>query len=324
MKKMIFGLVRVFISFFLLGLLFFLMREKMDSLIDIIRGVNIHLFFLAMLCMVPMVLISSFRLKFFFSVQGLSFKLTEVIRLSLVGYFFNNFMPSTVGGDVAKLYYAKKRTGDYTRPFSAIFIDRLVGLSALIVLAGIAVVFWGSLIHNSAAKLIVLVSFCSLLVALALIFIQRPEGNFAWILHLPLLVKIKEKLKKIHKTLALYRSSKSLLIGFGLSFLGHIIIAIYSYILARSLNVDLPIYIFFILIPVVGLISSLPSLNGLGIREGAFVYFFKEFIAPEQAFALSLLYFFQLLCLSSVGGIVYMLNGAHMQKEVLDDQSGTT
>ncbi|MFH1061303.1 MAG: lysylphosphatidylglycerol synthase transmembrane domain-containing protein [Candidatus Omnitrophota bacterium] len=318
-KKTVFGLFRIFISLFLLGLLFLIMRGKMGNLIQVIQGVNVQLFFLAMLFIVPIVFISGLRLQCFLTVQGLSFKLSETIRLSLIGYFFNNFMPSTVGGDVAKVYYARKRSGDYTRPFSAVLIDRLAGLSALIVLAGIAVIIWGNLIQNKAAKIIILLGFFLLLSALGLIYTSAAKDKFGWLFKSPLLLKIREKTLKIYKAINLYRRSKTLLIGFGLSFLSHVLFAVYAYGLAKSLDIDLPISIFFILIPVVWLISSLPSLNGLGIREGAFVYFFKEFIPPEQALALSILYFAQMICLSCIGGLVYLLNGAEMVKEVTDD-----
>ncbi len=316
MNKKIFNYLRVFVSLFLLGLLFYLMRDKMDNLLQVIRNVDILKFFLTILFIIPLLLVSSLRLRCFLLVQGLKFKLSEIMRFCLIGYFFNNFMPSTVGGDVAKIYYIKKHSDDYTRPFSAVFVDRIVGLSSLVVMASIAVIFWGRLIHNPAAKFVILLSFLMLVLFMGLIYTGQGKNRFSWLMKFNWLNKLKQKLIKVYNAISLYRKSKSLIFGFMLSFSSHALLSVYAFTVAKTLNIDLPIYIFFILIPVVALISSLPSLNGLGIREGAFVYFFKEFISPEQALALSILYFGQMIILSAIGGLVYLLNGAKNIKEV--------
>ena len=316
MQKRTFNYLRVFISLFLLLFLFYIMRNKMDSLIHVIRNVDSSKFFMSMLFIVLIVLVSSLRLRTFLSVQGLKFKISEMTRLCLIGYFFNNFMPSTVGGDVVKIYYIKKHSNDYTRPFSAVLIDRMVGLSSLILMAGIAVIFWGGFIQNLAAKFIILLSFIMLVMFIGIIYFGQGKDRVFWLLRFNLFRKLKGKLIKVYNAVSLYRKSKSLILGFLLSFSSHALWAIYAFSLARTLNIDLPLYIFFILIPVVSLISSLPSLNGLGIREGAFIYFFKEFIAPEQALALSILYFSQMIILSSIGGLVYLLNGTKIIKEM--------
>jgi len=318
-RKSIFASARIFISLGLLGILVFLMRDKMDALLQVIQKVNVPMFFLSMLFILPLVFLAGSRLKCFLSVQGLYFKLNEMVKLCLIGYFFNNFMPSTVGGDVAKIYYVKKRSGNYTRPFSAILIDRLMGLSALIVMSAIAVIFWGKLLNNLAAKSIVLLSSLLLIAAIGLIYFRVANNVLAWLLELRVFIKLKKKLLKIFQAVNLYRGSKALLVGFSFSILSHILLAIYAFYLAKSLNIDLALPVFFILIPVISLISCLPSLNGLGIREGAFIYFFKEFIAPEQALALSILYFAQMIILSCVGGLIYLFKGAEIIKEVSDD-----
>ncbi|MBU1045147.1 MAG: flippase-like domain-containing protein [Candidatus Omnitrophica bacterium] len=318
-RKSIFALSRIFISVALLGFLAFLMRDKLDDLLQVIKKVNVPLFFFSILFILPLVLLSSLRLQCFLSVQGIYFKLHETIKLNLIGYFFNNFMPSTVGGDVAKIYYVKRRSGDYTRPFSAILIDRIIGLAALIVFAAIAVMFWGKLINSIAAKSIVLLSLLFLISAICLIYFRIANNVWGWLLGLRVFIRLKKKILNISKAINLYRGSKALLLGFSFSCLSHGLMAVYAFCLAKTLNIDLALPIFLILIPVVSLISCLPSLNGLGIREGAFVYFFKEFIAPEQALALSILYFAQMIILSCIGGLVYLFNGAEIIKEVSDD-----
>ena len=83
------------------------------------------------------------------------------------------------------------------------------------------------------------------------------------------------------------------------------------YLLAVALGARPPIIYFYILVPVVHLLSMLPSLNGLGIREGAYILFLKRFIGRENAAALGILWLGLLFLLSLIGGLIYLLMPAY-------------
>jgi hypothetical protein len=51
----------------------------------------------------------------------------------------------------------------------------------------------------------------------------------------------------------------------------------------------------------------LPSLNGLGIREGAFIYFLTPYMGKEYAAALGILWLGLLILLSVIGGAIYLI-----------------
>ncbi len=63
----------------------------------------------------------------------------------------------------------------------------------------------------------------------------------------------------------------------------------------------------FLLMPIVHLMSMIPSVNGLGVREMGFLYFFQDSIGPERATALAILYLFVLILLGLAGGLVYLV-----------------
>jgi uncharacterized protein (TIRG00374 family) len=76
----------------------------------------------------------SWRLYLLFKSQDSPFSLKLCFRISLIGYFFNNFLPATIGGDTMRAYYFAK--GRSISPVIATLVyDRLLGLMALIVLA---------------------------------------------------------------------------------------------------------------------------------------------------------------------------------------------
>ena len=67
--------------------------------------------------------------------EGLKIPLGRVIQLSYIGYFFNNFMPTAVGGDIVKAYYAYKQTKKAAKSFISVFMDRFLGLFSFIFIA---------------------------------------------------------------------------------------------------------------------------------------------------------------------------------------------
>jgi hypothetical protein len=82
------------------------------------------------------------------------------------------------------------------------------------------------------------------------------------------------------------------------------------YVLGRALGIELSLWRYFIYLPLITAITVLPiSLAGIGIREGAFVFFFAQAgVAQAQALALSLLLFAQTLGLALLGGVWYFLS----------------
>ena len=65
--------------------------------------------------------------------------------------------------------------------------------------------------------------------------------------------------------------------------------------------------IILLFMPLVSVVSMLPSINGLGIREGAIYFLFSPYVGQENAFALSLLWLFMLFLISLIGAITYII-----------------
>ena len=102
-----------------------------------------------------------------------------------------------------------------------------------------------------------------------------------------------------------------------LSLFTQIIGIIIFYTAGLSLNISVPIIYYFLYIPVIQVIVLLPiSIAGIGVREGAFVYFFTQLgVSRTQAFSLSLVVFSLSLCLAFIGGIIYWCSGILIPRE---------
>ncbi|MCK4994903.1 MAG: flippase-like domain-containing protein [Candidatus Omnitrophica bacterium] len=309
--------LRILVSIVLLLVLGFFMRGRFDELLNTIRSVNIRLFLLALTVSSCILVIHAYRLKLLFEVQKIYFSGIEAVKLSFLGMFFNNFMPSTIGGDMVKLYYAKKRAKNLVEPFSAIVMDRMLGLTALTMLGATALLFKSELIKNNTVKLIILSFFLIIIGFFILLFFKGMTFKIVGLLKRLKLTKFEHLIIKMSDTIFRFSKSSKVLTAFSLALSGQIMIIFCVYVLSRSLSLNLPISTFYVLIPVIQIVSVFPSINGLGVREGAFVYFFKDLLTPEYAMALSILYLGLMIPVSLVGGFIYMFYGKIDTKEVV-------
>jgi uncharacterized membrane protein YbhN (UPF0104 family) len=70
--------------------------------------------------------------------QGIDMPLGKCLQLTFVGQFYSIILPGITGGDLVKIVYASRLTGSKTKSFITIILDRVIGLVALMVIAGTA------------------------------------------------------------------------------------------------------------------------------------------------------------------------------------------
>lgn len=76
--------------------------------------------------------------------QGLPFRLTDAIRLGLVGFFFNTFLPGSVGGDIIKAAALAREQSRRTVAVATVLMDRAIALWGLFwFVAILGSLFWG-------------------------------------------------------------------------------------------------------------------------------------------------------------------------------------
>ncbi len=251
-------------------------------------------------------LVSSLRLKLLFSGEGLDIPFGRVIQLTYIGYFFNNFMPTAVGGDIVKAYYAYKETNQKAKSFISVFMDRFVGLFSFVGIATIALFFsWENI--DLALKKTVLAFALFFIIAFLVVLNSAIAKVILKVLSRFKLWNIGEKLSKVYRAVHEYRNKKSIiLMAIGLSAVAQSIYFSMIYLLARSLGADIPLMTVFLLMPIISVVSMLPSLGGLGLREGAMVVLFGPLIGGDNAFSVSILLLATLLIVSLVGAVIYV------------------
>jgi hypothetical protein len=234
-------------------------------------------------------------------------RLTESIWVSL---FFNNFLPSNIGGDVVRIADTAAAAGSKTLATTVILVDRALGLSALVLVAA-AAAFAASIagVHIPGARWLWLAS--AIGAGAAILVIAIPD--FVGLLLKPVRALnrpwVTERTQRLEDAVLRFRKAPGALAGaFGGAIVVQITIVAFYLLTAKGLSVPLPILLGAVLIPVSMAVQMAPvSINGFGVREAVFAFFFRRFGLPaEAAVALSLVSTGMVMGLSLVGGLMFV------------------
>jgi hypothetical protein len=221
--------------------------------------------------------------------------------------FFNQFLPTSIGGDVVRGYYLWKETDKKEHALSSIVMERFVGFFMLFIISLVAGLYALIRIGSSPLFIFVLIASAAILLGMSLFFSPPlfESINRIFLLHR---LGISQKATPIYYATLEYRKKHILLFQAALlSLLFQIILIFVYYFLSLSLHIHLPISFFFLLVPLVTAAAMIPfSLNGLGIREGVGVLLFcRAGITSAQALTLSLVMLFVGLLTGLIGGLIY-------------------
>lgn len=224
----------------------------------------------------------------------------------LIGFFFNQTLISTIGGDAVRVILLSNH--GYFLAFKTIFIDRLFGLYASCFLCFFAY-FILSIEKYSVLKffdLFLLLPIFSLLLFLFIFFFEKLSLYFSVIKKVTDNLKIFElirDLKGIILNLKLFSKSflLSIFIQIGTTLSGVLIL--------KSLNLNFNYWDFSFLFIFVLLISTIPvSLGGWGIRENIMVIVMSSIgLHEEYALSLSIIFGLIMLLVGIPGGILWVL-----------------
>ncbi|MFZ5863856.1 MAG: lysylphosphatidylglycerol synthase transmembrane domain-containing protein [Nitrospirota bacterium] len=220
---------------------------------------------------------------------------SRFVRYYYVGMFFNLFLPTGVGGDVYRCYYVARSASDWRRAIVSVLADRGVGFATMCAIAATATVIFGRVHLPSWMAWALGAGVVALLALLAVGLVAR--GPLASLrTSAPLVIEF-------------FRRPGTLAFVAGLSVLLQSLVVVVNIFNAMALGLDMPIAFYFILIPLIAVATMIPvSLNGLGVREGAFVFFMAQVGVPEaQALSLALLWLVVLIASSAIGGLVWLV-----------------
>jgi uncharacterized protein (TIRG00374 family) len=271
---------------------YFLFSFDIQHILRITAWGVVYIGVVALLANVDRVLMA-YKWNILLKAKGISLPLAEAIRSYYIGTFWGMFLPSSLGGDVVRGYRVcrvTKRTDDI---ISSIILERIIGLISTLIIGILGVSLFVIIVSPSSWQLACAVML-TLLVCGTLVGLSFNTTLAQWIAR-HIHVRQHRWTEKIGMVLTSYQSyqhSRGALLRFCLwSLLEQCIPIICVFCVAKALELQVPLWSFIIFVPVIVALSKIPvSIDGFGVREGLFVYFFALVGVPgSEAFVLGLL-----------------------------------
>ncbi|MCP2605153.1 flippase-like domain-containing protein [Candidatus Aminicenantes bacterium AH-873-B07] len=255
-------------------------------------------------------LISAWRWQVLMNAQEIEVPFRFLTQSYLVGAFFNQFLPTRFGGDMVRIYNGSRYTDSLLKSSAIILTERANGILILLLFAFLASIFRLELTEeNPVIWISLLIGFSGMAFLLFLLspfitkLINKIKGK-------GFLRKIKEKIIFFRDSILIYKKRKKELMEVTfLSILLQINVIVHYYFIGRALKIDIPFLDYFIIMPVVLLLISIPiTISGWGVREGALIGIFQFYsYSPDFAVSFSLIDVAFNLIIGIIGGIVYWL-----------------
>ncbi len=242
-------------------------------------------------------------------VVGIELPFWKVVAYYHVGLFWNNFLPANVGGDLARIADASRTGSTRTTAFSTVLLDRMIGTVALGSLAVVTTLPVIDHFHLAAVYSGVLAFF---VLASVLLWAVLHPAAMDWLERMVLAVglgRLRPSLEDMRLRMSAFRDRRVLLVQLFVVALAVQVMRIVVHVaVARALGLDIPLTYFFLFVPLLAVIVSLPiSLNGIGVREGAGILLFGLVgLEKESAFLLQFTTYLVAVAVSLIGGLVFL------------------
>lgn len=301
--------LKLTVSVVLLGFLF--SRADVAAMATQVRHMNLAWMAAALGVYGLMLIVSAWRWQLLLHVQTIRVGFGHLTNSFLVATFFNQFLPSNIGGDVVRVADTAPYAGSKTAATTIVLLDRVLGLIALLALAATAsaLAMLGGVPLTGVSYI-----WIALLILLAgLGFVLKFPGHFGRMMHAiagGYGDRIQVRLLNLLGVVSRFAEQPRPL---GVAFLGalavQILLVVFYMCAARSLAVPLPLMAASVVVPVSLAVQMVPlSINGFGVREAVFAFFFSSLgLNVGSALTLSLGSAALIMLFSLIGGAVFLL-----------------
>jgi uncharacterized protein (TIRG00374 family) len=308
---MIVFLFKLAVSVALLAVLF--AQTDLARIADAARQAHVPWLVAALGLYLVMILASAWRWNLLLAAQDVSVRRRTLVQSFLVATFFNSFLPSNIGGDVIRIRDTSQPAGSMGRATMIVGLDRVIGLLGLLFVAAVASSTSQYATPHDTPPLgsaVLWLLFVAMTTGL-LVFIATPSLLEVVLKPFPLARRdsVARRVTVLVEMLRRFRSQPSALLAcfVGALVAQGVLVAFYVAI-ARSLSIPISTLHLAVVVPVSFVLQLLPiSVNGFGVREATFTYYFSALELPvESALVLSLLGAGLVLLVSLLGGVLYV------------------
>jgi len=317
--KNLFNILRIGLAVILL--VWLLTKVNIKESLLLLRNANLLFLFFALIVFLGLILISVWRWKIILDASCQYFTTSYLTKVYFACWFFNNILPTSIGGDVIRVVYTM-RENNKALAFSATLVDRMIGFVGLFFFALCASLSLLILKQKTSFLLLNVLGFLILIFVVLILFSDRAHHLFSKIFSRIKILRAGEIFEKLYTAIKEYRKFKMALFqSFILSLLLQADLALTWYFTGYAVGTRISVIYYFLYIPIVGLLTMIPlTIGGLGIRENSFVAFFSNLgISSASATSTSLLFLVINFIYALIGSVVFLfLKKSKAKKEQYD------
>lgn len=305
-RRASFFVLKLSISVGLLALLF--RQTDMGAVAARLRQVEPGWIALALGVHGLLLLVSGWRWRRLLATQHVDASTWQLTLSCVVANFFNNFLPSNIGGDFVRIADTAGAAGSRTVATAVVLLDRVLGLIALFAVAACGSLLLRHALPGTGYLWVLLIGG-----ALgAAIVVSQPALVTRGLRPLARLREdwVTERLGRLEAMLSKVGGDRvRLLQAFAGALVVQALVVLFYLCVARGLHIDLPLRDAMVIVPVSLVIQLAPvSINGFGVREAVFSYFFRMLGHEVDAgLALSIAGAALLIVASLPGGLIFLL-----------------
>lgn len=292
--------------------LFVLIFRAVDfrEVLEVLKASNPWLLFPALGLQILSALVAAIRWHMIMRELSFGKNLPFYIRSYFKGTFFNQALPTSIGGDALRVLETAKVGGGKREAFYGVFIDRIIGLLGLLLLNLVAILINPIFLAKNAAVHYAIIGMA--IFGFTGVLVLMYAGNLGWL--------TKNKVTKLvhdlsHRIRRVYRSGRTIVTQLVLSIVIHLLSMIAVYFIGRTVGLDYSLLVYMVVVPPVILLTIIPiSLAGWGVRETGMIGLFL-LIGAQKATILSVsLIYGLILVAASAPGMYFFLLGKKQAK----------
>ncbi len=325
------------------AIVWLLYKQDRRELAEAFHSLNLGYFGLSLVVYAFAQVVISVRWWLLLRAQSIHIDVLSAVKLFFLGLFYSNVMPGSVGGDLVKAWYVTKHTNKRIEGALSVFVDRVIGLIGLVVMAILTYVLslqgrvpaffkakdagagWFSRYPWAVPGTV------AILGMFLAVVLAHPAGRAASA-RLAEIIRLRGAflLRRVRDAVVAYCSRPWVLLwAMVLTFVGQSIVIVAFWLLGRDLGIEAGLEYYLFIFPVMWVVGAVPiSIAGLGIVEAGTVGLFCHLTGvPEEkkglVVALVVCQRFVWILASLPGGLVHLL-GAHLPQEDISVDCGET
>jgi len=313
---------------------FFWIRREVGwgNLADTFRSINLGVFALVLGVFIISQVIVGLRWWLLLRSQSIFIRFWATVRLYFLGWFYNNFMPGSMGGDLLRAWYVTRHTDKKFEAVLSVFVDRVIGLSSTLVIAvffyllflrgkGLEITSSGTdgfLSSIAQYKSVFFWAVVIIIVILCALLLHRKSRSMllkvcSYIRHVGLRI-----MHKFRDAAVIYCTKPlTILLAFGLTVFLQMLAITAFWLLGRNMGIQASVKYYYVFFTLTWILGAVPvSIGGVVVVEGMLAYLFITFAGTAKGAASTLV-----LCqravwmLASLPGAVIHLVGAHLPED---------